>query len=87
MPAHEGGKQQHGAVGYRIFRLDERGRVQAAAVVIEAADDEAAIRHTEDLVAGDQAELWQGSRLVLRIGKKLNGQFAQQDMSSLLAVA
>ena len=88
MPAHNGDGQTPGLVGYRMFHLDEHGRVQAAAVVIEATDDKAAIRKAEEVLqSGHRAELWQGTRLVSRIGQKLKGQFAQQDMGSVFALA
>lgn len=73
------------AGGYRLFVLDDNGRVKSVPVVITARDDKAATREAEATVAGKAAELWQGARLVARFACKITGQFAQQDMSSLFA--
>ena len=70
------------AGGYRLFVLDDNGRVKSVPVVITALDDAAATYEAEATVAGRAAELWQGARLVARFACKVTGHFAQQNMSS-----
>jgi hypothetical protein len=54
---------------YRLYCLDGVDKV-ASAEWIEAADDQAAIGTAEGLRAGRKCELWQGSRLVGRLGPR-----------------
>jgi hypothetical protein len=57
---------------YRLYCLDGVGKV-ASAEWIEAPDDEAAIAIADRLRGGRACELWQGSRLVGRVGPDLRG--------------
>lgn len=52
---------------YRLYCLDGVDKV-ASAEWVEAADDDAAIEASEGLRNGRKCELWQGSRLVARLG-------------------
>lgn len=54
---------------YRLYCLDGIGKV-ASAEWIEAPDDEAAIATASRLRDGRLCELWQGSRLVGRVGPR-----------------
>ena len=67
-----------GPGGYRLFVLDDNGRVKSVPVVITAQDDTAATHEAEAAISGKAAELWQGARLVARFACKITGQFAQQ---------
>lgn len=51
---------------YRLYRLDESGRI-VSAEWIEAADDEQALVKARDLCHGALHELWDHHRLVARI--------------------
>ena len=75
------------AGGYRLFVLDDSGRVKSVPMVITALDDAAATHEAEATVAGRAAELWQGARLVAQFACKVKGQVAQQNMTSLLGSA
>jgi len=52
---------------YRLYCLDGVGKV-ASAEWIEADGDEAAIEAAGDIRNGRSCELWQGNRLVMRMG-------------------
>ena len=52
---------------YRLYCLDGMAKV-ASAEWVEASDDEAAMEVAEDRRAGRACELWQGNRLVGRVG-------------------
>lgn len=54
---------------YRLYCLDGVDKV-ASAEWIEAADDQAAMGTAEGLRSGRKCELWQGSRLVARLGPR-----------------
>ena len=51
---------------YRLFFLDENGRIKKSRA-LECANDEAAIDRTHQLADGRTLELYDGCRLVLRI--------------------
>jgi hypothetical protein len=52
---------------YRLYCLDQRGRISLAEW-IDAADDEDAIRHAQLLKRdGRKCEVWHGTRLVARL--------------------
>jgi hypothetical protein len=54
------------AVYFRLYKLrDEKIKIQPA--FIEADSDAAAIEQAMQLLDGDEAELWQGERLVSRL--------------------
>ena len=67
-----------GAGGYRLFVLDDNGRVKSVPVVITAQDDKAATLEAEASISGKAAELWQGARLVSRFACEITGQFASR---------
>jgi hypothetical protein len=52
--------------GYRLYCLDGAGKV-ASAEWIEAEDDEAAIELAREAHDGYECEVWQGTRLVMRL--------------------
>ena len=52
--------------GYRLYGLDGVNRV-ASGEWFEADDDQAAIEVATKMMDGHDCELWQGSRLVVRI--------------------
>lgn len=51
---------------YRMYRLDGAGKITTAEW-IEAADDEAALRHARERTTGIRSEVWDRNRLVGRI--------------------
>ena len=53
---------------YRLYRLDHAGKI-ATGEWIEATHDEDAIRLAHDRASEGKHELWDGRRLVARIGK------------------
>jgi len=55
---------------YRLYCLDGVGKV-ASAEWIEADGDEAAIEAAGDIRNGRSCELWQGNRLVMRMGGRV----------------
>lgn len=55
--------------GYRLYCLDGANKV-ASAEWIEADSDEAAVEAAKDMMNGQPWELWQRSRLVIRIDRK-----------------
>jgi hypothetical protein len=55
--------------GYRVYGLDGVDKV-ASAEWIEAEDDETAIEAVKQKMDGHDCELWEGRRLVARIGSK-----------------
>jgi len=68
--ASSGRKTGFGKVAtYRLYCLDGVDKV-ASAEWIEAADDQAAMGTAEGLRSGRKCELWQGSRLVARLGPR-----------------
>lgn len=62
---HEFGFEQ--VAGYRLYGLDGVSKV-ASGEWIEADDDETAIEVAKERLNGSPCEVWQGSRLVARIG-------------------
>lgn len=57
---------------YRLYCLDGVDKV-ASAEWVEAQDDEAAIAAAEGVRGGRTCELWQGKRLVARLGSARAG--------------
>jgi hypothetical protein len=53
---------------YRLYRLDEAGKI-ATGEWIEAPHDEDAVRLANERAGEGKHELWDGRRLVARIGK------------------
>jgi hypothetical protein len=58
---------------YRLYGLDGVGKV-ASAEWIEADDDETAIEAAKQLMDGHRYELWERSRLVIRLQNRLGEQ-------------
>jgi hypothetical protein len=50
---------------YRIFLLDDAGRIAGASAVIVCETDEQAVAETKALSLGPKVEVWQGSRMVV----------------------
>ncbi len=65
--ASAAGKQDFDVTTYRLYCLDGVGKV-ATAEWVEADDDEAALCIADSMREGRACELWQGSRLVARLG-------------------
>jgi hypothetical protein len=53
---------------YKLYRLDGGGRIERAPEQYAAESDEAALAEAQRRRAGGRAELWQGRRLVQRLG-------------------
>ena len=51
---------------YRLYRLDGAGKIMSAEW-IEAADDQAAVKHARDQDLSVICEMWDRNRLVARI--------------------
>ena len=58
--------------GYRLYCLDGRNKV-ASGEWVEADSDEAAVEVAKDMMDGQPCELWQRSRLVIRLERKSRG--------------
>ena len=57
-------------MGYRIYTIDERNRIFGPAQLLEAVDDNSAIKKVAEFLDGQVIELWQGSRLLVRLDPK-----------------
>ena len=55
------------APNYRVFMISQSGRVESPPTPIEAQDDEDALPKAQALVDGHVIELWDRSRLVIRL--------------------
>jgi hypothetical protein len=55
---------------YRLYALDQEGRIRQPARLLDSATDDAAVEEARSFLDGRQAELWEGSRLVHRFPKK-----------------
>jgi hypothetical protein len=53
---------------YRIYRIEEDGRIAHLPIVITCATDEEAIERARDCVDGLAVELWRRDRLIRRFG-------------------
>jgi hypothetical protein len=49
---------------YRFYNLEKQGRAVIARIELTLADDSTAIACAEQLIAGDEIQVWQESRLV-----------------------
>lgn len=47
---------------YRLFVMDAGSHIHTPPVVIEAADDDDAVRQAEDIMVGCPREVWHGAR-------------------------
>ena len=54
---------------YRLYCLDGANKV-ASAEWIDADDDKAAIEVAKDMMDGQECEIWQGARLVVRLPRR-----------------
>jgi len=54
---------------YRLYCLDGANKV-ASAEWIDADDDEAAIEVAKDMMDGQECEVWQGARLIVRLPRR-----------------
>jgi hypothetical protein len=52
---------------YRIFTLDEKGRIAGPAMTLECVDDQAAVARAQQHVNGRAVEVWKGARMVVRL--------------------
>jgi hypothetical protein len=52
---------------YRIFTLDENGRVAGSAMTLECIDDHAAVARAQQHLNGRAVEVWKGARMVVRL--------------------
>lgn len=52
---------------YKIYHLDQDGRIAGAPQEFVATDDHAALAEAQSRQAGWSAELWQGRRLLARL--------------------
>jgi hypothetical protein len=55
--------------GYRLYCLDGANKV-ASAEWIDADDDKAAIEVAKELMDGQECEIWQGTRFVVRLPRR-----------------
>ena len=53
---------------YRIYILDENGRIAGPATVLECLDDQAAVAQAQQHLNGGAVEVWNGARMVVRLG-------------------
>jgi hypothetical protein len=49
---------------YRFYNLEKQGRAVIARIELTLADDSTAIACAEQLIAGEEIQVWQESRLV-----------------------
>jgi hypothetical protein len=55
---------------YRMYFLDDDGRVSGPPVVLQSANDEEAIKQARDHIDGKSIELWRGGTLVDLLPKR-----------------
>ena len=55
--------------GYRLYCLDGANKV-ASAEWIDADDDGAAVEAAKQMMDGQDAEVWQGTRLIARLPRR-----------------
>jgi hypothetical protein len=53
---------------YRFYNLEQNGEVVLARVNLTLNDDKVAIASAQELIISESLEVWEGSRLVARIG-------------------
>ena len=49
---------------YRLYRINEEGRIEEPPVLLQLATDEAALREAKRHVDGHNIEVWKDARLV-----------------------
>jgi regulator of RNase E activity RraA len=52
---------------YRIYILDENGRIAGPATTLECVDDRAAVAQAQQQLNGRALEVWNGARKVVRL--------------------
>jgi hypothetical protein len=52
---------------YRVYLLDEDGRIREVPQIMNCAHDEEAMRQARQLQGKRVAEVWQGKRLVIKL--------------------
>jgi hypothetical protein len=55
---------------YRVYQLDESGHIRNPPKTLACESDEAAIQRAKRLIDGQDIELWQLDRLVIRLSPK-----------------
>jgi hypothetical protein len=67
MPAGAGGHctMSH----YRIYTFSSDGSITAPPRVVECDDDQEAVQRAKQVLNGEDIELWQGSRFVIRLDR------------------
>ena len=58
---------------YRIYVLSPANRIQGPAQIVECPDDQAALEQATQLIDGLDLEVWQGTRLVVRLARTHRG--------------
>ena len=65
------GRDPNATPPYRVFPTNGRGRIVSSPEVIDAPDDNSAIRVAQELIGGRPAELWRGvQRIALLNGNE-----------------
>ncbi len=52
---------------FRFYNLEEDGHAVIARIELTLDDDDAAVACAEQLIVGDEIQVWEGSRLVARL--------------------
>jgi hypothetical protein len=52
---------------YRIYFIDRANHISRPSEIVECADDQEAIKKAEQLVEGQDLELWERDRFIMRI--------------------
>ena len=58
------GRDPQATSPYRVFPTDGRGRIVSAPHVLEAEDDDSAVKAAQELIGSRAAELWRGSQRI-----------------------
>lgn len=53
---------------YRVYQIDEHGKILAAPTILECRDDEEALSQSSDLMGEFPVEVWEGARRVGTLG-------------------
>lgn len=54
---------------YRLYRLERDGHIRTPPLVVECGDDGAAVAEARKLLNDGDVEVWEGARLVARLGR------------------
>ena len=52
---------------YRVFLIDQNGRIAEPAQILECADDKAAVEQARQYLDGRAVEVWNGARRVVHL--------------------